>query len=102
MNIHENAKTTPKMRGLIVERRQAGKRPGRITPSWPESDSGAGRAGAGDLCAGRGGAELHAFDPNSDAFRVLTEPTKTMPNVHCHQQAMLDHDAASTGSRGCS
>ena len=30
MNIHENAKTTPKMRGLIVERRQAGERPCRI------------------------------------------------------------------------
>ena len=30
MNIHKNAKTTPKMRGLIVARRQAGETPDRI------------------------------------------------------------------------
>ena len=30
MNIHKNAKTTPKMRGLIVERRQAGETPRSI------------------------------------------------------------------------
>ena len=30
MNIHKNAKTTPKMRGLIVARRQAGEKPGFI------------------------------------------------------------------------
>ena len=41
----------------------------------------------------QGGAEVHAFEPNPDAFRVLTERTKRMPNVHRHQQAVLDHDA---------
>lgn len=30
MNIHKNAKTTPKMRALIAERRQAGETPGQI------------------------------------------------------------------------
>ena len=40
----------------------------------------------------KGGAEVHAFEPNPDAFRVLTERTKAMPNVHRHQQAVLDHD----------
>ena len=31
MNIHKNAKTTPKMRALIVARRQAGETPGQIS-----------------------------------------------------------------------
>ena len=31
MNIHKNAKTTPKMRGLIVARRQGGETPGQIS-----------------------------------------------------------------------
>jgi FkbM family methyltransferase len=39
----------------------------------------------------KGGAEVHAFEPNPDAFRVLTERTAAMPNVHRHQQAVLDH-----------
>ena len=30
MNIHMNAKTTPKIRGLIVARRQGGETPGQI------------------------------------------------------------------------
>ena len=30
MNLHQNAKTTPKMRALIVSRRQAGEKPRRI------------------------------------------------------------------------
>ena len=39
----------------------------------------------------KGGAEVHAFEPNPDAFRVLTQRTADMPNVHRHQQAVLDH-----------
>ena len=39
----------------------------------------------------KGGAEVHAFEPNPDAFRVLAERTKDMPSVHLHQQAVLDH-----------
>lgn len=38
----------------------------------------------------KNGAEVHAFEPNPDAFRVLTERTARMPNVHRHQQAVLD------------
>jgi FkbM family methyltransferase len=44
----------------------------------------------------KGGAEVHAFEPNPDAFRVLCERTQNMPNVHRHQQAVLDHDDTMT------
>ena len=44
----------------------------------------------------KGGAEVHAFEPNPDAFRVLTERTRAIPNVHRHQQAVLDHDDVMT------
>lgn len=44
----------------------------------------------------RGGAEVHAFEPNPDAFRVLTDRTRALPNVHRHQQAVLDHDDTMT------
>ncbi len=37
-----------------------------------------------------GGAEIHAFEPNPDAFAVLTRATEGMPNVRLHQQAVLD------------
>lgn len=36
------------------------------------------------------GAEVHAFEPNPDAFAVLERATAGMPNVHRHQQAVLD------------
>ncbi|MDZ4095744.1 MAG: FkbM family methyltransferase [Paracoccaceae bacterium] len=36
------------------------------------------------------GAEVHAFEPNPDAFAVLSEVTAGMPNVHRHQKAVLD------------
>lgn len=36
------------------------------------------------------GAEVHAFEPNPDAFRVLSERTAHLPNVHRHPQAVLD------------
>lgn len=38
------------------------------------------------------GAEVHAFEPNPDAFRVLTERTAHLPNVHRHQKAVLDRN----------
>ena len=44
----------------------------------------------------KGGAEVHAFEPNPDAFAVLTSRTASMPNVQCHQQAVLDHDDTMT------
>lgn len=40
----------------------------------------------------KNGAEVHAFEPNPDAFRVLRARTADMPNVHCHNEAVLDHD----------
>lgn len=39
----------------------------------------------------RNGAEVHAFEPNPDAYRMLVERTRGMPAVRCHQQAVLDH-----------
>jgi FkbM family methyltransferase len=40
----------------------------------------------------RGGAEVHAFEPNPDAFAILSRNTAGMPNVHLHQQAVLDRN----------
>ena len=58
MNIHKNAKTTPKMRGLIVARRQAGETPDRIASAlgvsavtvrkWLARHAAAGEAGLTD------------------------------------------------------
>ncbi|MEZ5911247.1 MAG: FkbM family methyltransferase [Paracoccaceae bacterium] len=39
---------------------------------------------------GANGAEVHAFEPNPDAFAVLQKNTRHLPGVHCHQQAVLD------------
>jgi FkbM family methyltransferase len=39
---------------------------------------------------GANGATVHAFEPNPDAFRVLTEQTTHLPNVHRHPAAVLD------------
>ena len=37
-----------------------------------------------------GGAEVHAFEPNPDAFRILSAKFHGLPNVHLHQQAVLN------------
>ena len=37
-----------------------------------------------------GGAEVHAFEPNPDAFRILSAKVSNLPNVHLHQKAVLD------------
>lgn len=37
-----------------------------------------------------GGAEVHAFEPNPDAFAVLSRAVAGMGNVQLHQQAVLD------------
>ncbi|MCX7888838.1 MAG: FkbM family methyltransferase [Rhodobacteraceae bacterium] len=36
------------------------------------------------------GAEVHAFEPNPDAFRALERATAAFPNVIRHQKAVLD------------
>ncbi|MCE9611229.1 MAG: FkbM family methyltransferase [Chthoniobacter sp.] len=36
------------------------------------------------------GATVHAFEPNPHAFRVLQKRTARFPNVHCHNQGVLD------------
>lgn len=37
-----------------------------------------------------GGATVHAFEPNPDAFAVLQAAVGDMPNVHLHPAAVLD------------
>lgn len=39
-----------------------------------------------------GGAEVHAFEPNPDAFRRLRERFAQVPHVHLHEQAVLDRE----------
>ena len=36
------------------------------------------------------GAEVHAFEPNPDAFAILKKAVGSHPNVHLHPQAVLD------------
>ncbi len=36
------------------------------------------------------GAEVHAFEPNPDAFALLSKAVAGRPNVHLHPQAVLD------------
>lgn len=36
------------------------------------------------------GAEVHAFEPNPDAFALLSKAVADRPNVHLHPQAVLD------------
>lgn len=38
----------------------------------------------------KGGAEVHAFEPNPDAFAALSRATHDMPNVTRHNKAVLD------------
>jgi FkbM family methyltransferase len=40
----------------------------------------------------RGGAEVHAFEPNPDAFRHLAARVGGRANVHLHPKAVHDHD----------
>lgn len=54
-------------------------------------DCGANLGGVTAVLA-RGGAEVHAFEPNPDAFAILSERTRGMANVHLHQKAVLDRD----------
>jgi len=42
------------------------------------------------------GAEVHAFEPNPDAFAVLTERFKGAPNVRLYPQAVLDKPGTMT------
>ena len=44
----------------------------------------------------RGGAEVHAFEPNPDAFAVLKARTADLPGVQCHNAAVLDRDDTMT------
>ncbi len=39
----------------------------------------------------KNGAQVHAFEPNPDAYRLLVERTRGMASVHCHPQAVLHH-----------
>lgn len=42
------------------------------------------------------GAEVHAFEPNPDAFRVLSERFGDAPHVHLYPQALLDEPGTMT------
>lgn len=46
--------------------------------------------GAVTLFAAARGAEVHAFEPNPDAFAILSRRTSGMAGVHLHPQAVLD------------
>jgi FkbM family methyltransferase len=53
-------------------------------------------ANVGDVSlqlAGRG-ATVYAFEPNPDAYEVLTERTRALLQVHCFQQAVADHSGS--------
>jgi FkbM family methyltransferase len=43
-----------------------------------------------------GGATVHAFEPNPDAFAVLQRAVKDMPDVHLHAAAVLDQPGEMT------
>lgn len=49
-------------------------------------------ANVGDitLALAAGGATVHAFEPFPEAFAVLEQRTRDLPNVHCHQRAVAD------------
>ena len=38
----------------------------------------------------KSGVEVHAFEANSHAFKVLEERFRDKPDVHCYKQAVLD------------
>jgi len=38
------------------------------------------------------GAEVHAFEPNPYAFKVLKKRFKMNKNIHCYNQAVHDHN----------
>lgn len=51
-------------------------------------------ANKGDITAlfAKKGAQVHAFEPDPLAFRLLSERFKDQENVHCYQQAAWDRD----------
>lgn len=51
-------------------------------------------ANVGEITAlmARNGSEVHCFEPNPHAFKVLSERFSDTPGVTCHQQAVLDAD----------
>lgn len=92
-------KTLKRLAGEVMYRLKPGKPESEREVAIPEFHA----LGPGDIAIdcganlgvitrilGAKGAEVHAFEPNPDAFRVLAERTKDMPNVHLHPQAVLD------------
>ena len=79
-----------RVRPTQVERRLAavGLRPGDVA-----IDCGA-NVGHVTIELARFGAEIHAFEPNPDAFAALERRAGVLPNVHVHQLAVLDHDGS--------
>jgi FkbM family methyltransferase len=45
---------------------------------------------------GANGAEVHAFEPNPDAYAALVDAVRDLPNVHCHNAAVLDRPGRMT------
>jgi len=76
-----------RLRPTPLERRVAalGIVPGDVT-----IDCGA-NVGTVTTAFARGGAFVHAFEPNPDAFAVLAERLGDDPNVALHPEAVLDH-----------
>lgn len=58
-----------------------------LTPDDVAIDCGA-NVGKFTVPMARTGAEVHAFEPNPDAFRALSEATAAYPNVVLHQAAV--------------
>jgi FkbM family methyltransferase len=53
-------------------------------------------ANVGDVTSelARGGAFVHAFEPNPDAYAVLEKRFEGVANVELHREAVLDHAAS--------
>jgi FkbM family methyltransferase len=62
-----------------------------LGPSDVAIDCGA-NVGHVTLELARFGAEIHAFEPNPDAFGALERRAGALPNVHVHPVAVLDRD----------
>ena len=87
MNIHKTAKTTPKMRALIIARSEAGETPGQIASAlgvsavtirkWIARHAADGEAGLGDLCSRPHRLQTRATDDQRakvEALRRLRQP----------------------------
>jgi transposase len=70
VNIHKNAKTTPKMRALIVERRQAGETPGQIASALGVSSVTVRKWIARHAAEGRAGLEDRSSRPHQVQTRT--------------------------------